>query len=175
MRNALACVGKKDRPIVTAALRTACDQDTPAASKEHRAKLIGAFEPRHPKRADLMRRAEDDVLAYKSFPREHWVKIHSTNPLERLNKQIERRTNGVGIFPNEAAVTRLVGALMLEQNDEWAITRRYMTLETVAAICDTTPMDPATTAALQLRPDHGRRTKLHHSLGHYLSMPSRWR
>ncbi|WP_201721949.1 transposase, partial [Sulfitobacter sp. HI0027] len=101
-----------------------------------------------PKLAELMRRAEDDALAYKSFPREHWVKIHSTNPLERLNKEIKRRTNVVGIFPNEAAVTRLVGALMLEQNDEWAITRRYMTLETVAAICDTTPMDPATIAVL---------------------------
>jgi transposase-like protein len=95
-----------------------------------------------------MRRAEDDVLAYKSFPRDHWPKIHSTNPLERLNKEIKRRTNVVGIFPNEAAITRLVGALMLEQNDEWAITRRYMTLETVAAICDTAPMDPATIAAL---------------------------
>ena len=136
MRNALACVGKKDRPIVIAALRTAFDQDTLAASKEHWAKLIDAFEPRHPKLAELMRRAEDDVLAYKSFPRDHWVKIHSTNPLERLNKEIKRRTNVVGIFPNEAAVARLVGALMLEQNDEWAITRRYMTLETVAAICD---------------------------------------
>ncbi|WP_236627404.1 transposase, partial [Sulfitobacter sp. HI0027] len=132
----------------TAALRTAFDQDTLAASKEHWAKLIDAFETRHPKLAELMRRAEDDVLAYKSFPREHWVKIHSTNPLERLNKEIKRRTNVVGIFPNEAAVTRLVGALMLEQNDEWAITRRYMTLETVAAICDTTPMDPATIAVL---------------------------
>src|SRR5690606_13920150 len=114
----------------------------------HWAKLIDAFEPRHPKLAELMRRAEDDVLAYKSFPRDHWAKIHSTNPWERLNKELKRRTNVVGIFPSEAAVTRLVGALMLEQNDEWAITRRYMTLETVAAICDTALMDPATIAAL---------------------------
>lgn len=148
MRNALACVGKKDRPIVTAALRTAFDQDTLKASQKHWAKLIEAFEPRHTKLTELMRRAEDDVLAYKSFPRDHWAKIHSTNPLERLNKEIKRRTNVVGIFPNEAAITRLVGALMLEQNDEWAITRRYMTLETVAAICDNAPMDPATIAAL---------------------------
>jgi len=147
MRNALACVSKKDRPIVTAALRTAFDQDTLKASQKHWVKLVEAFEPRHPKLAELMRRAEDDVLAYKSFPRDHWPKIHSTNPLERLNKEIKRRTNVVGIFPNEAAITRLVGALMLEQNDEWAITRRYMTLETVAAICDTAPMDPATIAA----------------------------
>ena len=148
MRNALACVGKKDRPIVTAALRTAFDQETIAASKEHWAKLIDAFEARHPKLADLMRRAEDDVLAYKTYPKEHWPKIHSTNPLERLNKEIKRRTNVVGIFPNEAAITRLVGALMLEQNDEWAVTRRYMTLETVAAICEEGAMDPALIAAL---------------------------
>jgi len=95
-----------------------------------------------------MRRAEDDVLAYKTFPKEHWPKIHSTNPLERLNKEIKRRTNVVGIFPNEAAITRLVGALMLEQNDEWAVTRRYMTLETVAAVCDDANIDPAMIAAL---------------------------
>jgi transposase-like protein len=148
MRDALACVGRKDRPIDTAALRTAFDQDTLAASKERWAKLIDAFEPRHSRLAELMRRAEDDVLAYKSFPNDHWAKIHSTNPLERLNKEIKRRTNVVGIFPNEAAVTRLVGALMLEQNDEWAITRRYMTLETAAAICDTATIDPAKIAAL---------------------------
>ncbi len=98
MRNALACVGKKDRPIVTAALRTAFDQDTLADSKEHWTKLIEAFQPRHPKLAELMLRAEEDVLAYKTFPQAHWRQIHSTNPLERLNKEIKRRTNVVGIF-----------------------------------------------------------------------------
>ena len=148
MRNALACVGKKDRPIVAAALRTAFDQDTQVASKEHWAKLIEAFRPRHAKLAELMLRAEDDVLAYKTFPQAHWRQIHSTNPLERLNKEIKRRTNVVGIFPNAPAIRRLVGALMLEQNDEWAVTRRYMTLETVAAICEDGVMDPAQIAAL---------------------------
>ena len=123
-------------------------QDTLKASQQHWAKLIEAFEPRHPKLAELMRRAEDDVLAYKTFPQEHWAKIHSTNPLERLNKEIKRRTNVVGIFPNEEAIIRLVGALMLEQNDEWAVTRRYMTLETVAAVCEDNRMDPALIAAL---------------------------
>ena len=78
-----------------------------------------------------MHRAEDDVLAYKIFPPEHWAKIHSTNPLERLNKEIKRRTNVVGIFPNEGPVTR-----------------RYMTLETVAAACEDNGMDPALIAAL---------------------------
>ena len=94
-----------------------------------------------------MLRAEEDVLAYKTFPQAHWRQIHSTNPLERLNKEIKRRTNVVGIFPDEAAIRRLVGALMLEQNDEWAVTR-HMTLETVAAICEDTTMDPAKIAAL---------------------------
>lgn len=70
------------------------------------------------------------------------------NPLERVNKEINRRTNVVGIFPHKAAATRLVGALMLEQHDKWAITRRYMMLETVAAICDTAPKDPAKVASL---------------------------
>jgi len=95
-----------------------------------------------------MLRAEDDVLACKTFPQACWWQIHSTNPLERLNKEIKRRTNVVGIFPNEAAIRRLIGALMLEQNGEWAVTRRYMTLETVAAICEDIAMGPAKIAAL---------------------------
>ena len=148
MRNALASVAKKAKPIVTAALRTAFDAEDLAASKEQWAKLIEAFRPRHVKLAELMARAEDDVLAYKAFPRAHWLQIHSTNPLERLNKEIKRRTNVVGIFPNEAAITRLVGALMLEQNDEWAVTRRYMTLETVRDVCNNATLDAAQIASI---------------------------
>ena len=82
--------------------------------------------------------AEEDVLAFMSFPREHRAKLHSTNPIERLNGEIKRRTDVVGIFPNEAAITRLVGAILLEQSDEWATQRaRYMTLETIGAVGDT--------------------------------------
>ena len=80
--------------------------------------------------------AEEDVLAYMTFPREHRQKLHSTNPLERLHAEIKRRTNVVGIFPNEDAITRLVGAVLLEQNDEWAVARRYMTLESIAPVSD---------------------------------------
>ena len=92
--------------------------------------------PRVPKLAALMDTAEDDVLAFMTYPKEHRAKIHSTNPLERLNSEIKRRTDVVGIFPNEAAVTRLVGAILLEQNDEWAVQRRYMSLETLAPVSD---------------------------------------
>jgi putative transposase len=90
-----------------------------------------------PKLAAFMDEAEDDVLAYMGFPPEHWLKIHSTNGLERLNGEIKRRTDVVGIFPNDEAIVRLVGAILLEQNDEWAVQRaRYMTLETMAALSD---------------------------------------
>ncbi len=84
-----------------------------------------------------MDEAESDVLAYMSFPPEHWSKLHSTNGLEWLNGEIKRRTEVVGIFPNDDSIVRLVGAILLEQNDEWAVQRaRYMTLETTAALSD---------------------------------------
>lgn len=148
MRNALACVAKRNRPMVAAALRNAFDQPTREAAKAQWQKLIDAFAGPADRLARLMREAEDDVLAFMSFPKEHRSQLHSTNPLERLNKEVKRRTHVVGIFPNEAAIVRLVGALMLEQNDEWAVTRRYMSLETVAQVCEDQTIDVARIAAL---------------------------
>lgn len=100
---------------------------------------MDSLRPRFETLARLMDEAEPDVLAFMTVPADHRTKIHSSNPLERVNKEIKRRTNVVDIFPNEAAVRRLVGAILAEQSDEWAVCRRYMTLETLAQISDPDP------------------------------------
>ena len=137
MRNALAHAGKSGRRVVSAFIGTAFAQDTAEAARTQWRAVADQIRPKLPKLATLMDQAEPDVLAYMSFPKEHRTKLHSTNPIERLNGEIKRRTDVVGIFPNEEAITRLVGALLLEQNDEWAVQRgRYMTLETIAHMSD---------------------------------------
>ena len=137
MRNALAHAGKSGRRVVSAFVATAFAQDDAASAKQQWRRVADQLRPKVPKLATLMDEAEEDVLAYMTFPAQHRSKLHSTNPLERVNAEIKRRTEVVGIFPNEAAITRLVGAILLEQNDEWAVQRsRYMTLETIAPIAD---------------------------------------
>jgi transposase-like protein len=137
MRNALAHAGKSGRRVVSAFVATAFAQDDAGAARQQWRRVADQLRPKVPKLATLMDEAEPDVLAYMTFPQQHRAKLHSTNPLERLNGEIKRRTEVVGIFPNEAAITRLVGAILLEQNDEWAVQRsRYMTLETIAPIPD---------------------------------------
>ena len=137
MRNVLAHAGRSGRRVVSAFIATAFAQDDAEAARQQWRRIADQLRPKVPKLAALMDTAEPDVLAYMGFPAAHRVKLHSTNPLERLNGEIKRRTEVVGIFPNEAAITRLVGAILLEQNDEWAVQRsRYMTLESIAPIGD---------------------------------------
>ena len=137
MRNAMAHAGKTQRRVVSAWVGTAFAQDDAEAARKQWRQVADQLRPRVSKLAALMDDAEADVLAYMGFPAQHRAKIHSTNPLERLNGEIKRRSEVVGIFPNEAAVARLIGALLLEQNDEWAVQRaRYMTLETIAPLSD---------------------------------------
>jgi transposase-like protein len=137
MRNVLAYAGKQGRRVVSAFIGTAFAQDDAKAARDQWRQVADQLRPRVSKLADLMDEAETDVLAYMSFPAAHRTKLHSTNPIERLNGEIKRRTEVVGIFPNEAAITRLVGAILLEQNDEWAVQRaRYITLESVAPVSD---------------------------------------
>jgi putative transposase len=137
-RNALAHAGKAQRRIVSAWIGTAYAQEDAAAAHAQWRTVADQLRPKVPKLATLMDSAEEDVLAYMHFPAAHRTKLHSTNPIERLNGEIKRRTDVVGIFPNEAAVVRLVGAILLEQSDEWATQRaRYMTLETIGAVSNT--------------------------------------
>ena len=137
MRNALAHAGRSGRRVVSAFIATAFAQDDAEAARQQWRRVADQLRPKVPKLAKLMDESEPDVLAYMTFPPAHRTKLHSTNPLERLNGEIKRRTEVVGIFPNEAAITRLVGAILLEQNDEWSVQRaRYMTLETITGLSD---------------------------------------
>ena len=129
----LAHAGRNGRRVVSAFIATAFAQETAEAASAQWRAVADQIRPKVPKLATIMDDAEQDVLAYMTFPKEHRAKLHSTNPIERLNDEIKRRTEVVGIFPNDEAILRLVGALLLEQNDEWAVQRaRYMTLQTIA-------------------------------------------
>ena len=140
MRNVLAHAGRQGRRVVSAFIATAFAQDDATAARAQWRKVADQLRPKLPKLAAYLDEAEADVLAYMTFPAQHRAKLHSTNPIERLNGEIKRRTDVVGIFPNEDAIVRLVGAILLEQNDEWAVQRaRYMTLETITTLSD----DPA--------------------------------
>jgi hypothetical protein len=136
MRNALAHAPAKQRTAVAAMLKTIFAQETKVEAETQWEIVADALREKQPKLGALMDSSRDDVLAYMSFPREHWAQIASTNPLERVNREVKRRSDVVGIFPNDEAIIRLVGALMLETNDEWAVARRYMSLETLARVTD---------------------------------------
>jgi putative transposase len=131
MRNLLAYVPQADKSMVAAAVRTIFAQPSRKAASEQLTVVAEALEKRWPKAAQLLIAAEDDILAYMAFPKEHWTRIYSTNPLERLNKEIRRRTDVVGVFPNDEAVVRLTGAVLMEVNDEWQIERRYFSQESM--------------------------------------------
>jgi putative transposase len=134
LRNALALVPKATQQLVAATIRTVFAQPTAAAARQQWRQVADGFRSRFPRLAALMDEAESDVLAYLAFPATHGRQIWSTNPRERLNTELKRRTNVVGIFPNPAAVVRLVGALLAEQHDEWAVGRRYVSAESLALL-----------------------------------------
>ena len=132
MRNVLAHVPKRDKALVAAAIRTIFAQPDREAAKQQLAEVVKAMCSRWPKAAEVLGKAEDDILAYMAFPQKHWTRIYSTNPLERLNKEVKRRTNVVGVFPDQPSVLRLAGSILNELNDEWqAADRRYFSLETM--------------------------------------------
>jgi putative transposase len=134
MRNALSLVPKAAQQMVGATIRTVFAQPDVASAKEQWRRVADGFRSRFPKLSELMEEAEEDMLSYASCPAEHWQKIWSNNPLERLNKEVKRRTEAVGIFPNEAAVIRLVGSILSEQHDEWQVGKRYFSAGSLAKL-----------------------------------------
>jgi len=141
MRNALAHVQKGQHTMVAAAIRQAFNQPDRQTAGETWQHVADQLRKRWPKLATLMDETEEDVLAYMAFPRQHRTKLHSTNPIERLNKEVKRRADVVGIFPNEDSIIRLIGAVLFEQNDEWQTQHRYMQVEAFAQI-DAAEADP---------------------------------
>jgi putative transposase len=148
IRNALALVPKSAAAMVATTIRTVFVQVEADAAREQWRRIADGFRPRYERLADLLDAAEPDVLACLACPREHWRQIWSNNPLERLNKEIKRRTNVVvGIFPNPASATRLVGAILAEQHDEWQVARRYLSVTSLATLAEEVNATPALCAA----------------------------
>jgi putative transposase len=136
VRNALAFAAKGQRQIVLALINTVFAQDDAKAAADQWAAVVNQLRGKWPKLAKMMEDSRDDVLAFMTFPKVHRTQIATTNPLERINAEVKRRTDVVGIFPNDASIVRLVGALLLEQNDEWQLQRRYMSLEGLQAVSE---------------------------------------
>jgi putative transposase len=135
LRNILARIPKGSAEMVLAAIRTIFAQPDAASAREQLDEIADKLTPRFPVAAGMLQAAREDLLAYTAFPVAHWRKIWSTNPLERVNKEIKRRTDVVGIFPNEAAVMRLAGAVLLEIHDEWQVaSRRYLSEGSMALL-----------------------------------------
>src|SRR5215218_6268544 len=134
MRSALAHVGKGQQTMAAAALRQAFLQADEAGARQVWRQVADQLRPPWSKLATLMDESEHDVLAYMGFPAQHRAKLHSTNPLERLNKEVKRRADVVGIFPSEPSIVRLIGAVLPEQNDEWQLRHRYMQVEAMAEL-----------------------------------------
>ena len=142
-RNLLAVIPKAHQEMVSAAFRSIFALGTSEEVTARYDEVTDTLETRFPKAAALMASARTDVLAFAAFPRAHWRKIWSNNPLERLNKEVKRRSNVVGIFPNDAAAIRLIGAVLADQHDEWAITRRYLSETSMAQLDQPRDTDPA--------------------------------
>jgi putative transposase len=136
LREALGHARKEQQPMLAALIRPIFNAETGAQARELLGEAIQRLERPLPKIAAMLERAEDDLLAFYAFPLDHWRKLRSTNPLERLNREIGRRTDVVGIFPDNASLIRLATSLVIEQNDEWLVGRRYLSLDSLAPLLE---------------------------------------
>jgi transposase-like protein len=152
MRNVLAHVPKADKSIVAAAIRTIFAQPNQEAARQQMAEVVAAMKPRWPKAAEVLANGEDEILTYMTFPMEHWTRIYSTNPLERLNREVKRRTDVVCIFPDTDSVLRLVGSILIEVHDEWQAGRRYFSLDSMRKLREPDDHPLALPTPLRLAP-----------------------
>ena len=136
LRNMLGHCAKSQQPMISAAIRGIFQAGSGQEARERLSEVVERLEPTAPKVAQLLLDSEGDLLGFYALPREHWTKLRSTNPLERVNREIGRRSDVVGIFPNDAALIRLAGALLVEQNDEWLVSRRYLSQESLSSVLD---------------------------------------
>jgi transposase-like protein len=135
MRNILCHVNHKQQGMVSAMIRTIFAQENLDDAKKQLRAVVSQLKGHFPKAMEVLEKAEEEILAYMVFPKAHHAQIRSTNPLERLNREIRRRSNVVSIFPNRASVVRLIGSVLVEQQDEWiAAEKRYMSLESMAKL-----------------------------------------
>jgi putative transposase len=149
LRDMLGHVAKTQQPMIAAAIRGIFQATSLAEARERLAEVVDKLATAAPKVATLLEAAEAELLAFYELPSEHWSKLRSTNPLERVNREIGRRTDVVGIFPNDAALLRLAGMLLVEQNDEWLVARRYLSQESLTLVLDPEPA-PVTKEVAQL-------------------------
>lgn len=154
MRNVLAHIPKGDKSMVAAALRTIFAQPSQEAARGQLAEVVVAMQERWPQAAQLLAEGAEDVLAFMTFPKEHWTRIYSTNPLERLNREVKRRTQVVGIFPDVPSVLRLVGSILVEIDEEWQIGRRYFSLDSMQKLRTPELQEIPTGTPMRLAPVH---------------------
>ena len=140
-RNLLTKVPRASQEWVATAVRSIFAQPDATSVVAQHAQVVEALAAKFPEASKLLADAADDVLAFTAFPKAHWKQVWSNNPQERLNREIRRRTDVVGIFPNRQAIIRLVGAVLAEQHDEWQVARRYMSLESLAKLRDNEALD----------------------------------
>jgi len=131
--------GRSQQPMIAAAIRQVFRADSSEEARERLVEVVDRLQDPAPKVAGLLDAAEDDLLAFYSFPKEHWPKLRSTNPLERVNKEIGRRSDVVGIYPNDQALIRLAGMLLIEQNDEWLVQRKYLSDHSIQLLLSDAP------------------------------------
>jgi putative transposase len=149
MRNLLTRVPKSAQSFVATMVRTIFAQPDAETVREQHRRIVDQLATRFPEAAALLDQGGPDLIAFTAFPKEHWRQLWSNNSLERLNREIRRRTDVVGIFPDRPSIIRLVGALLAEQHDEWAVVRRYMSAESIARALTPPPIEPEEVIAIE--------------------------